>query len=147
MTAHAWCFPLPPVSVNHLYATVDGHRVMVRPARNWQQLVIAACRQPYTPLPGGPLAIEIAVRFPDDLRRRDVANIEKLTCDSIAKAHEIDDSAFWDVHLYRILAMPNGSPCLYVRVRKLSAVRDSMWWLKVQPAPIIDQFLPEAKRA
>lgn len=77
--------PFPP-SVNHLYSTVRGRRVLSAAGRAYHNEVAAllpgfGCLHQFS----GPLCMEIAATFPDH-RRRDIDNLGKAVLDSLKNA-------------------------------------------------------------
>ncbi len=90
--------PYPP-SLNRAYRTYKGRIILSAVARDYIQAVKLAVGIALNL--SGRLAVVINV-YPPDKRRRDIANCEKLLCDSMTKAGVwVDDSLIDDLHIIR----------------------------------------------
>ena len=95
--------PFPP-SVNHLYATVRGRRVLSAKGRTYHARVLYEARRQigatWETLTGR-LGIKITLH-PPDRRRRDISNCVKIIEDSMTKARVWHDDSQIDVlHVLR----------------------------------------------
>lgn len=91
---HITLTTLPP-SLNNLYATVNGRRVLTSAARAWKgatawEIKAAALAQGWAIAPKTPLAVTVAYSAPDVLRW-DLDGKAKLLLDALCEAFGIDD--------------------------------------------------------
>lgn len=96
--------PIPP-SVNKLYATVNGRRVLSKAGREYKHevgwLARAAVQvQRFDFAPDDRLALHITIHFPDR-RRCDLSNRIKVLEDGLAEAVGFDDQRIDDLHIVR----------------------------------------------
>ena len=108
--------PYPP-SVNHLYAVVNGRKVLSAKGREYQQEVSATVFRQIGAANFGEARIAYrATVFPPDRRRRDVSNLVKIVEDSLTKAGIwCDDSQVDDMHWIRGDAVKGGSVFLEIQ--------------------------------
>lgn len=100
--------PYPP-SVNHLYATVNGHRVLSKKGKAYAHTVWAVCLdQCLASQVAAPVRVTLYV-YPPDNRRRDLDNILKAVLDSLQKAKVLNnDSDIAELHIFRKETHPPG---------------------------------------
>lgn len=106
--------PFPP-SVNNLYATVHGRKVLSKRGREYHRDVTESMlKQQFQRF--GPQRVGYRVTvFPPDRRRRDLSNLVKAMEDALTAAGLWDDdSQVDDLQLVRGHVAPGGS--LYVEV-------------------------------
>lgn len=83
--------PWPP-TVNHLYATFRGRRILSAVGRQYHSAVAALCVAAGVPTITGSVAFRIDA-YPPDARRRDLSNIIKAVEDGLTKGKAwLDDS-------------------------------------------------------
>ena len=88
-----------PPSLNHLYATFRGRRILSREGREYHRTAgIRALAQRARPL-AGPLCVVLKVYRAE--RRGDLANREKAVCDALKGIAWEDDSQIVEMHLFR----------------------------------------------
>lgn len=109
--------PWPP-SVNHLYAVVNGRKVLSAKGRDYiAEVARSVARQ--TPCTFGPLRIAYsAVAFPPDRRRRDLSNLVKIVEDSLTKAGVWDDDSQVDQMTW-IRSEPVGAGSVFIEIREM----------------------------
>lgn len=101
--------PFPPTT-NHLYATVNGHRVKSAEGRAYEQACALAVRDatapdpdyPDDPLPLPPFTLVLHLWVPDQ-RRRDLDGCLKAPIDNVFRAIGHDDSTVMEIHAYKAL--------------------------------------------
>lgn len=111
--------PYPP-SVNHLYAVVNGRKVLSAKGRAYQDAVVDSwMRQRGAGF--GDLRVRYHVHaFPPDHRRRDLSNLCKIVEDSLTKAGVWgDDSQVDDMRWTRGTPTKGGS--LFVTIEAVTA--------------------------
>ena len=85
-------FPYPP-SLNHLYATFKGRRILSATGRKYKKAVAdIVLLTPDTKKLSGSVYIDIQVYVPDK-RRRDLDNIVKIIFDSLGNAGLFEDDS------------------------------------------------------
>ena len=95
--------PYPPTANHYVKHTRSGQHYKTDEAHAFERAAWYAVKQgKFKAFPGDArLAVEIAV-FPPDRRRRDIANLEKVTTDSLQRAGLFpDDEAIDDLRLVR----------------------------------------------
>lgn len=107
--AIALSLPLPP-SVNHLYATVNGRRVLSRAGREFKAVVAEAIALWCEQQPGSPpflellrrryLALTLVFYFVSPLRR-DLDGGLKIAQDALCEAIGVNDNLVVDIHLIK----------------------------------------------
>ena len=104
--------PFPP-SVNNLYATVMGRKVLSKRGREYHaEVATAMVRQQYLRFGAQRVGYRVTV-FPPDRRRRDLSNLVKAMEDALTNAGLWDDdSQVDDLQLVRSHVAKGGS--LYV---------------------------------
>ena len=101
--------PWPP-SVNTMYATFQGRRILSRKGREYHRTVAALLLRDFGKLQPltGRLRVE-RLYFPPDQRRRDISNLSKAIDDALTKAGIwIDDSQIDDERSLRGLTVQSG---------------------------------------
>lgn len=101
--------PVPP-SINHQYATVQGHRVLSSAGRTYkqqagQQLWLALSQSPHKQtllhrLRSEPLALSIRFYFTSPLRR-DIDGGLKIAQDALCEGIGLNDNRIIETHLYK----------------------------------------------
>jgi crossover junction endodeoxyribonuclease RusA len=105
-TVKEFTLPYPP-SLNRAYRAVSGRVILSAIARDYID-VIAVSTYAQGARSVNPIMGRIAVCmqiFPPDRRRRDIANCEKLLCDSLTKARVWDDDS--QIDRLTLIRMPN----------------------------------------
>jgi crossover junction endodeoxyribonuclease RusA len=107
--ALAVSLPVPP-SINHLYASVNGRRLLSSAGRAYkiqvgQQVWLALAQSPVRlllqdRLQSGPLVISIRFFFASSLRR-DLDGGLKITQDAVCEGLGINDNRIVETHLYK----------------------------------------------
>lgn len=107
--ALAVSLPVPP-SINHLYASVNGRRLLSSAGRAYkiqvgQQVWLALAQSPLRlllqdRLQSGPLVISIRFFFASSLRR-DLDGGLKITQDAVCEGLGINDNRIVETHLYK----------------------------------------------
>jgi len=91
--------PYPP-SLNNLYATVRGKRVLTAKGRAYKQLAAAlAVRSGIKPILGSSVAVTMRLYRPR--KAGDLANYEKVAFDAMKGIAWRDDSQITEIHMYR----------------------------------------------
>ena len=108
-----------PHSSNNLYLNLPHGRgrTLSPKGRAYHAAVHAAVLEQLRHYPRltGRLAVTLALN-PPDRRRRDIANYEKLACDSLTKAQVWnDDSQIDDMHIIRDEILPGGRVVVTIR--------------------------------
>lgn len=98
--------PLPP-SMNHLYPTFKGRRILSQEGRNWYAKAIFKIQQQVditwqkAMFPTERMKVSIWITFPDR-RNSDISNRIKIVEDCLTKAHIwTDDSQIDELHVFR----------------------------------------------
>ena len=101
--------PVPP-SVNHLYATVNGRRLLSSTGRSykalvsqhvWYALTQSTTQSSFrTQLPSRPLALSIRFFFASALRR-DLDGGLKIAQDALCEGLGLNDNRIIETHLYK----------------------------------------------
>ena len=117
--------PYPP-STNHAYCVRNGRKVKTAEARAYAGEVawrvadhVRTGEQPPERWNGHRLAVTIDVH-PPDLRRRDLANLEKLAIDAVAHQLGFDDSQI-DVLTLRRRAVDRTNPRIVLTLEVIPA--------------------------
>lgn len=109
--------PWPP-SVNTLYATFRGRRILSRKGREYHKAIEALWlekRDGRMPLTGRLKVLRIF--YPPDRRRRDISNLSKALDDSLTKAGVwVDDSQIDDERNVRMHVVPGGQAIVLISV-------------------------------
>ncbi len=111
VTSNALAVSLPvPPSINHLYATVNGRRLLSSAGRAYkmqvgQQVWLALAQSParlwlQDRFQSGPLVISIRFFFASSLRR-DLDGGLKITQDAVCEGLGINDNRIVETHLYK----------------------------------------------
>jgi crossover junction endodeoxyribonuclease RusA len=109
--------PYPP-SVNHLYAVVNGRKVLSAKGRQYIALVHDTARRQLGAVCLGAVRIAYtATVFPPDHRRRDLSNLVKAVEDALTKAGIWDDDSQVD-DLRWIRGTPAKGGSLFVEIRE-----------------------------
>jgi crossover junction endodeoxyribonuclease RusA len=134
--------PLPP-SVNHLYATVNGRRVLSRAGRNYKALVaeavdnwqaqhaeagavVAMLQRHY-------LSLSIVFYFATALRR-DLDGGLKIAQDALCEALGTNDNLVVDIHLSKRVDRHN--PRIEVRLTALPPASVQLYEAEGEPSPL-----------
>ena len=102
---NAVAFTVPiPTTTNHLYATVNGRRVLSEKGRQYKEqagwiALLAARRSGLRITPETRFRLTLRFHFPNN--RRDLSNAVKVLEDSIAEALAFNDVRIDELHLYR----------------------------------------------
>lgn len=88
-----------PPSVNHLYATFNGRRVLSREGRDYHRTAGMQALAQRVRVQDGPLCVSIRVFRP--ARRGDLDNTAKAILDALKGVAWNDDSQIVELHLFR----------------------------------------------
>ena len=103
---HVFELPYPP-SLNRAYRTYRGRVILSKVARDYVKLVADEVGSRKLML-SSRLSVVFHI-YPPDKRKRDIANTEKLICDSMTKAGVWNDDSLIDsLHLIRCSPENNG---------------------------------------
>lgn len=133
ITELALVLPLPP-SINHLYATVNGRRILSRAGRAFKALVAEAVeswldhnRLPKATLAlfqGHYLSLTMTFYFATALRR-DLDSGLKLAQDALCEALAVNDNLVVEIHLSK--RVDRRQPRMEVQLRPLPAEQVSLY--------------------
>ena len=109
--------PYPP-SVNNLYATVRGRKILSAKGREYHQKVVDSVFKQVGAYSFGAERVSYScVAFPPDHRRRDISNLIKIVEDSLTRAEVWDDDSQVDsLSWSRGHVAPGGSLFLTIEV-------------------------------
>jgi hypothetical protein len=100
--------PTLPPSLNHAYIGQGRWRRLSPEARTWKEENQQVLTTPKEWI-GKPLAVTITISSRTwhnkngSIKKKDLANYEKLTIDLIFSALEVDDSAIWDLRMVKVV--------------------------------------------
>ena len=125
ITELALALPLPP-SINHLYATVNGRRILSRAGKAFKALVAEAVdswidhhrlpKATLTLFQGHYLSLAMTFYFPTALRR-DLDGGLKLAQDALCEALAVNDNLVVEIHLSK--RVDRQQPRMEVQLRPL----------------------------
>lgn len=111
--------PYPP-SVNHLYAVVNGRKVLSAKGRKYHETVSQSVRNQRTESFGADRVTYTVNVYPPDNRRRDLSNLVKAVEDALTKAGVWNDDSQVDAMTWqRGPATKGGS--LFVAIESMEA--------------------------
>lgn len=111
--------PWPP-SVNHLYATVNGRRVLTKQGREYHQAVALVCLAERVPCITGSVLLRIDA-YPPDMRRRDISNIIKVVEDGLTEGKAwLDDCQIDRLEVNRMQKEAPGHVVVEIGVKGLA---------------------------
>jgi crossover junction endodeoxyribonuclease RusA len=133
ITELALVLPLPP-SINHLYATVNGRRILSRAGRAFKALVVEAVeswldqnqlpKATLTLFQGHYLSLTMTFYFATALRR-DLDSGLKLAQDALCEALAVNDNLVVEIHLSK--RVDRRQPRMEVQLRPLPAEHVSLY--------------------
>lgn len=90
--------PYPP-SLNNLYATVRGHRILSKRGRDYEEDVLNACFHARVK----PFTKDVSISFKAYRPRKigDLDNLSKIIFDSLKGSAFLDDKQIVEIHAYR----------------------------------------------